>query len=105
MRQEPANSLERLSRFLTYVLRHRPKEYPASFDAQGFVSWDQVTDLVQSRFPEVTEGDIRPVDRDEKKNRFEAREGKVRATCGPPFPVDLSIEAARPPPILYFGPG
>jgi putative RNA 2'-phosphotransferase len=103
MRQETANSLERLSRFLTYVLRHRPKEYPASFDAQGFVSWEQVTDLVQSRFPEVTEGDIRAVVLESKKKRFESRDGKVRATYGHSFPVELSNEAAEPPPILYFG--
>ena len=103
MRQETSSLLERLSRFLTYVLRHRPKEYPASFDAQGFVSWDQVMELVQNRFPEVTEGDIRAVVLESKKKRFESRDGKVRATYGHSFPLELSNEAVEPPPILYFG--
>ena len=30
---------ERISRFLTYLLRHQPKEYPLVFDKRGFVDW------------------------------------------------------------------
>jgi putative RNA 2'-phosphotransferase len=103
MKQERSNPSERLSRFLTYVLRHRPKEYPVDFDAQGFVSWDQVTELVQKRFPDVTEADMRGVVRESEKKRFEWREGKVRATYGHSFPVELSDEAVEPPAELYFG--
>ena len=36
---------ERISRFLSYLLRHRPKEYPITFDRHGFVPWDEVVDI------------------------------------------------------------
>src|ERR1043166_2607905 len=103
MKQESSSISERLSRFMTYVLRHRPKEYPATFDAQGFVPWEQVTELVQNRFPDATEADLRAVVLDSKKKRFESREGKIRATYGHSFPVELSSEAVEPPVVLYFG--
>jgi RNA:NAD 2'-phosphotransferase (TPT1/KptA family) len=45
---------ERISRFLSYLLRHRPKEYPIAFDQQGFAPWGEVVDTVQERFREVT---------------------------------------------------
>jgi len=103
MKQDRSNSLERISRFLTYVLRHQPKEYPASFDAQGFVPWDEITELVQNRFRDITEADVRAVVLDSEKKRFEWRDGKVRATYGHSFPVELSEESVEPPAELYFG--
>ena len=94
---------ERISRFLSYLLRHRPREYPLSFDAQGFVSWRDVVEMVQDRFREVTEADIRLVVAGAQKKRFELKDDKVRATYGHSFPVDLGLEAVEPPAQLYLG--
>ena len=94
---------ERISRFLSYLLRHCPKEYPLSFDRQGFVSWHDIVDVVQERFTDITEDEIREVIEDSDKQRFELKEGKVRATYGHSFPVDLGLEAVEPPSELYHG--
>jgi putative RNA 2'-phosphotransferase len=94
---------ERISRFLTYLLRHRPKEYPLVFDQRGFVEWRDVVAIVQERFRDVTEEDIRAVVSDSQKKRFEIEGESVRATYGHSFPVDLGQEAAEPPPRLYYG--
>src|SRR5215467_3885926 len=94
---------ERISRFLSYLLRHRPKEYPVSFDREGFVPWRDVVDMVQDRFQEVTEADIYSVVRGSDKKRFELKDDKVRATYGHSFPVDLGLEAVEPPVELYLG--
>lgn len=94
---------ERISRFLSYLLRHRPKEYPLAFDAQGFVAWSEVVALVQDRYEEATESDIRAVVTDSEKERFELRGDKVRATYGHSFAVDLGLEAVEPPAELYYG--
>lgn len=94
---------ERISRFLSYLLRHQPKEYPLSFDRQGFVSWRDVVETVQERFQEVTEADIRAVVTRSDKKRFELKDDKVRATYGHSFPVDLGLAAVEPPAELYFG--
>jgi putative RNA 2'-phosphotransferase len=94
---------ERISRFLSYLLRHQPKEYPLSFDRHGFVPWIDVADTVQERFQEVTEEQIRAVVTGSDKKRFELKEDKVRATYGHSFRVDLGLEPVEPPPQLYFG--
>ncbi|HJU63901.1 MAG TPA: RNA 2'-phosphotransferase [Candidatus Binatia bacterium] len=94
---------ERVSRFLSYLLRHRPKEYPLQFDPYGFAPWDAVVDMVLERFQEVTEEQIRAVVSGSDKKRFELKEGKVRATYGHSFPVDLGLQPVEPPPELYYG--
>ena len=94
---------ERISRFLSYLLRHRPKEYPLSFDRQGFVSWGDVVAMVQERFFDVSEDEIRAVVERSDKKRFELKDGRVRATYGHSFPVDLGADAVEPPAQLYYG--
>ena len=94
---------DRLSRFLSYLLRHRPQEYPLRFDAQGFVSWAELKELVGRRFSDVTEQDLRGLLTEAEKQRFEMRAGKVRATYGHSFPVDLGAENVAPPERLYHG--
>lgn len=94
---------ERLSRFLSYLLRHRPAEYPLAFDRQGFAAWTDVVEIVQERYDEATEAEIRAVVNDAGKMRFEFRDDKVRATYGHSFPVDLGLEQVEPPLELYYG--
>lgn len=94
---------ERISRFLSYLLRHRPKEYPIAFDRHGFAPWGQVIDIVRGRFREVSEEQMCAVVTGSDKQRFELKEGKVRATYGHSFPVDLGLEPVEPPPQLYYG--
>ena len=94
---------ERISRFLSYLLRHRPKEYPLAFDRHGFVAWSAIVDLVQERFFDATEQAVRAVVTESEKKRFELRDDMVRATYGHSFPVDLGLEPVEPPPELYFG--
>jgi putative RNA 2'-phosphotransferase len=94
---------ERISRFLTYLLRHRPQEYPLRFDKRGFVNWGDVVEMVQERFYDVTEEQIEAVVTGSEKKRFELEDGRVRATYGHSFPIDLASDAAEPPSKLYYG--
>ncbi len=94
---------ERLSRFLTFLLRHQPKDYPLAIDCEGFAPWQEVVNMVQERFYEVTEEHIRLLIAGAEKKRSELRGDKVRATYGHSFSVDLSGTAAEPPAQLYFG--
>lgn len=94
---------ERVSRFLSFLLRHRPADYPLRFDKQGFVPWGELFERVQDRFPEITEKEVLSVIEGSDKKRFELREGRARATYGHSFPVDLGLESVEPPPHLYHG--
>lgn len=94
---------ERLSRFLTFLLRHKPKDYPLVIDREGFADWQDVVDLVQQRFYDVSEKQIVDLIEGVEKKRFERRGDKVRATYGHSFPVELGGTEAAPPAELYFG--
>jgi len=94
---------ERLSRFLTFLLRHKPKDYPLAIDREGFAPWQEVVNMVQERFYDVTEEQIRSLIAGGSKKRFELRGDKVRATYGHSFPVDLGSADVAPPAELYFG--
>ncbi|MFB3108175.1 MAG: RNA 2'-phosphotransferase [Candidatus Binatia bacterium] len=94
---------ERLSRFLSFLLRHRPEDYPLGFDDRGFVRLKDLVNRVQDRFPEVDDAAILEVIEGSGKTRFELWEGMVRATYGHSFPIDLEHNMERPPEYLYHG--
>ncbi len=94
---------QRLSRFLSFLLRHRPTDYPLAFDRHGFVPLEQVLEVVQERYDDATEQDVLTVIAGGEKKRFELCDDKVRATYGHSFPVDLGLEPAEPPLELYYG--
>jgi putative RNA 2'-phosphotransferase len=95
--------LDRLSRFLSFLLRHRPPDYPLAFDRQGFVPWTELVARVKTRFPDATDEDIRGIVAGSDKQRFELRGDRVRATYGHSFAVDLGGESIAPPDELYYG--
>lgn len=94
---------ERISRFLSFLLRHRPDGYPLRFDRQGYVPWEELIEAVQERFQEITAAEVRHVVEGSDKKRFELKEGKVRATYGHSFPLELGLEGVEPPSPLYHG--
>jgi len=94
---------ERISRFLCYLLRHGPKEYPLAIDGEGYAAWNDVVEVVQNRFGDVTQAEIQSVVTGLDKKRFELKDDRVRATYGHSFPVQLGLEGVEPPPELYFG--
>ncbi len=93
----------RISRFLSFLLRHHAEDFPLSFDDRGFVSLKELMERVQDRFPEAGEEEILDVIEGPEKKRFELREGKVRAIYGHSFPVNFENERVEPPQSLYHG--
>ena len=93
--------LERLSRFLSFLLRHKAEDFPLEFDDRGYVSLKELVERVQGRFAEVEEEEILDVIEGSDNRRFELWEGKVRATYGHSFPVDFEHEMVEPPQRLY----
>ena len=94
---------ERLSRFLSFLLRHRPEDYPLGFDDRGFVPMKELVNRVQDRFPEADDSAILELIEGADKTRFELWEGMVRATYGHSFPIDLEYKMEPPPELLYHG--
>lgn len=96
-----------LSKFLAKILRHEPQLIGIDLDVNG---WADVTDLIkkinQSDFQkQVTYADVRHVVDTDSKGRYEFSENgwSIRAVQGHSVEVELGLQPATPPDVLYHG--
>lgn len=88
----------RLSKRMSYILRHHPEDGGMTPDARGFVPLDALEDAVGATREQVLE----VVERD-PKGRFEVEAGMIRAVYGHSFEVEEPGEPCEPPEALYHG--
>lgn len=96
-------SLSRLSKLLALFLRHRPEEVGLQMDSYGFVPLEDILRVVQGRYAEVREEDIRKLIEGAPQQRFEIGERGIRALYGHSFFVEMDGEPAQVPELLYMG--
>src|SRR6201993_1922440 len=94
-----------LSKFLSFVLRHRPDSIGISLDSQGWVLVDDLIAKSQAAGTHFTREDLLHVVETSDKNRFSlsADTRMIRAAQGHSVTVDLGLTPQEPPPILYNG--
>ncbi len=98
--------LTRLSKTISHALRHRPEEYGLVLDAEGWVEIDDLLAALRRRLgPHRSIGlaEIETIMAESEKQRFELRDGKIRAFYGHSTPAKIEREAVTPPSILYHG--
>lgn len=97
--------LVRLSKFLSYVLRHHPESIGLELDEGGWVRVDALLKAAQQRGKALDEGLLRQlVERGEKRRFSFSEDGlRLRANYGHSIPVDLQLEPVDPPQFLYHG--
>lgn len=93
----------RLSKFLSYVLRHDPAKYGLQPDKYGFVSITEVLRVLRKRFRNFREGELFDLIPNDPKGRFEVAGRKIRATYGHSYDVIPSALEEAPPEVLYHG--
>lgn len=98
------NSLKEKSKFVSYVLRHKPEAIGLTLDKEG---WASVSDLLQANGKtQLTLEELRQIVAEDEKGRysFSADGTKIRANQGhSTTQVRLTFERAVPPPVLYHG--
>lgn len=98
--------LVRLSKTISRSLRHKPEDYGLVLDAEGWVAVDDMLRVLRKRFGEkkpIGIAEIEAIIAESEKQRFELRDGKIRAFYGHSLPTKIEKEAAIPPNILYHG--
>ena len=95
----------RISKFLSYVLRHHPGSIGIELDSGG---WADVSELLRGARRNglaITADELRRVVRDNDKQRFSFSEDgvRIRASQGHSVGVDLGYEQVVPPDVLYHG--
>jgi putative RNA 2'-phosphotransferase len=96
---------ERLSKAVSYALRHDPWLYELEPDDDGWVSLTQLVDGLRtdSEFASVTRDDLVRMIENSPKQRHEIEGDRIRALYGHSLPDRLRKEPAIPPEFLYHG--
>jgi putative RNA 2'-phosphotransferase len=92
-----------LSKFMSFVLRHRPENFGLRLDSFGFVNTKDLLLVLQNRYGKVLLSDIESVVETCPKGRFEIKGEKIRARYGHSVEVQLDTEPSEPPEYLYHG--
>lgn len=102
--RERMNS-EKISKILSYALRHRPDEFGITLDEQGWVSLTVLLEALhkQKDFENLTEEEIREMIATSQKKRHEIVDGRIRAIYGHSTAEKIVKKAEKPPRILYHG--
>lgn len=90
---------KKISKFLSYHLRHAPQKLGLQLQPGGWVGVDLL--LRQARW--FTRAELEWVVAHNAKQRFALQEGRIRAQQGHSLPIDLELEPREPPPLLYHG--
>lgn len=89
------------SKFLSLILRHKPQIVGIELDEHG---WAEVEELVR-RVKDLDFEKLEKIVATDEKRRysFSADKKLIRANQGHSIPVDLELEALKPPETLYHG--
>ena len=96
----------KLSKEISFALRHAPWEYELELDEKGFVPVVQLLDALNeggSYSRDVTVGDLEAVVLNSDKKRHEIVGDRIRAIYGHSIPGKVIYEPSTPPAILYHG--
>lgn len=105
MNPHPAWPDRRLSKQLSFWLRHHPEQAGLTLDNAGWASVEDVLRAFDDRGVTVTRDDLDRLVNESDKQRYEYHESaaRIRACQGHSIPVDLGHAAVEPPDVLYHG--
>lgn len=95
----------KISKFLSYVLRHHPDSIGLQLDAQGWAEVDELLTCAARANTPFSLTTLHEVVASNSKKRFSfnAAGTHIRANQGHSIPIDLQLEPRTPPAILYHG--
>ncbi|MDJ0576046.1 MAG: RNA 2'-phosphotransferase [Xenococcaceae cyanobacterium MO_234.B1] len=101
---EPVNFVK-VSKFLSFVLRHKPETIGLELDPQGWAEVDMLIDLAQRKGMHLTRSIVKQVVATNEKKRFSLNEdkSKIRANQGHSIKVDLALIPQKPLEYLFHG--
>ncbi|MBP0002439.1 MAG: RNA 2'-phosphotransferase [Cyanobacteria bacterium SBC] len=96
------NRLVKVSKSLSYYLRHHPEELGLTLEVGGWVSVEKLLavypfSLSREELQEVVDFN------DKQRFSFDETGHKIRANQGHSITVDLQLTPTRPPAVLYHG--
>jgi len=94
--------LAKISKHLSYILRHNPDSIGLLLDAQGWASIDDL--ILKADFSLNYELLKKTIEQNDKKRFIISEDGLyIRANQGHSISIDLDLEPTEPPYFLYHG--
>ena len=97
-------SYEKISKYMSMILRHRPEVIGIRLDEHG---WADVEELIEgiAKKKKFNREILEEIVRTDEKQRYSFNDDKtkIRANQGHSITVDLELEPAEPPEILWHG--
>ena len=99
------SDLVKVSKFLSYVLRHAPESIDLPLDANGWASIDELIAKAQAKGTRLELDAIHEAVATNDKQRFAISDDgtRIRASQGHSIEVDLALAQQAPPDRLYHG--
>ena len=100
-----SGELKKVSKSLSYVLRHRPDTIGIELEDGGWIVVDTLLSAFAANGKRYTRALVERVVAENDKQRFEFSEdgAKIRARQGHSVEVELGYEPKTPPDVLYHG--
>lgn len=97
--------LDKLSVFISLVLRHNPDAAGISLDEHGWANVDDLLNGVNDTGRKIDMDILEEIVRTDSKQRYSFNNDKtlIRANQGHSIPVDVELEERKPPQYLYHG--
>ncbi|SCJ93320.1 RNA 2'-phosphotransferase [uncultured Clostridium sp.] len=92
-----------ISYILCYALRHEPWKFKLHLDDNGFCEISDLLESLNIYYANITISDIEYIVKNDKKGKFQIREGRIRAVYGHSFERRIIYDEIIPPNILYHG--
>lgn len=95
----------RLSKLLSYILRHKPEEYGIVLDENGYTNVDELINKLNAHNENISLEILQHIVDTNNKKRFAFNDdlSKIRASQGHSVDVELGYTEEQPPAILYHG--
>lgn len=99
------DSKVQISKFLSFVLRHRPEEIGLHLDEHGWASVPELIRCAKESGIYLDETRLREIVESDAKCRYALTDDgqRVRANQGHSVRIDLGLEPVRPPVLLFHG--
>lgn len=96
---------QKISKLLSFVLRHHPDRLGLTLDHQGWVAISDLLEALRKDGKTISLHQLQQVVTENDKQRFtiDATQQRIRANQGHSIPIDLALEPTTPPVVLYHG--
>lgn len=95
----------KLSKFVSYILRHNPASINIELDSRGYANVDALIEGIRKKGYDINKEILESIVQNDEKQRYAFNEdkSKINANYGHSIDVKLDLKTANPPEILYHG--